>query len=392
MCEPKESSQLTAWLFTPELLASCRSRANRIARKTLIQLQETAASTESTNGSENGPASSLSGNKTANAPVEKFAREYIEKWKSYSGEDDGPWETPDGNPFLKPSEEALLVDFYCSKLPSLIGPLAQVPSLRRESKVPATAAMLLRRFYMSNSVMVHDPKAIMVAAAFLASKVEDAMTKINFLEEGTNLMNAPVGSAAIITAEINLLSGINFELFCFHPYKAVLSITEDMRTYLKSEKGRSLVSFPNGNNRPIVGQDLKPMHDAAQLIVNDVILSDLPLLYTPGQVGLAALVVANEGQQGKPDIPQIDIIGYLSHRFESSDLESMSVLLREISTMLRELKDGKHGCANHAVDLQILKGIHKKLKKCRLWGTKEKKKKRKKDRDDGPETKKARTD
>jgi cyclin H len=363
----------------------CRARCNRVARKLLAKkIDGTDSPTPSTTSDDSTTKSSL-------ASVECFARNFVKKKDAYLNEDEGPHQNENGHPFLNPSEEALLVSFYASKLPSLIGPMAQVPRLRRESKVPATAAMLLRRFYLSNSVMVHDPKITMVAAAFLASKVEDAMTDVRYLEEGTNLMNAPVSQAEIIPTEIKLLSGISFELLCFHPYKAVLSITEDMRTYLKSEKGRSLVRFPNGNHRPIVGQDLKPMHDAAQLIVNDVIVSDIPLLFTPGQIGLAALMVANEQQQGKEDIPQIEILGYLSQRFEEADLEAMITLLRGLCAMLRELKEGKHGCANHHVDLQTLKGIHKKLKKCRVWGQKEKKKKRKKDEADGPDSKRAKT-
>lgn len=359
MCEPKESSQLKSWIFTPESLELCRARANRVARK---KLGDPAAN----NNNNNTPPS-----------VECFARDF-DASKFPDDQDEGPLEIK-GNPFLNPEEEALLVSFYASKLPTLMGPMAQVSRLRRESKIPATAAIFLRRFFLSNSVMVFDPKAIMVASAFLASKVEDAMTDIRYLEEGTQRMNAPVSQAEILPAEINLLSGIHFELLCFHPYKAVLAITEDLRTYLKSEHGKSLVQFPNGNQRPITGHDLKPMHDAAQLIVNDVIVSDIPMLYTPAQIGLAAMVVANEDQQSKPDVPQINLLGYLSQRFEQADQKSMTQLLDGICVKLRGLKDGKYGCANHKVDMQMLKGIHKKLKKCRLWGAKEKKKKRKKD-------------
>ena len=152
-------------------------------------------------------------------------------------------------------------------------------------------------------------------------------------------MNSPVTVSEILPAEIRLLSGINFELLCFHPYKAVLAITEDLRTYLKSEKGRSLVTFVDGSDRPIIGQDLKPMHDAAQSIVNDVIVSDIPLLYTPGQIGLATLLVANEKQKGKENVPQIDLMGYLSHRFEDADIPRMRSLLLEIGTKLQELKN-----------------------------------------------------
>ncbi|VEU37687.1 unnamed protein product [Pseudo-nitzschia multistriata] len=208
-------------------------------------------------------------------------------------------------------------------------------------------------------------------------------------------MNSPVTVSEILAAEIKLLSGVNFELLCFHPYKAVLAITEDLRTYLKSEKGRSLVTFLDGTDRPIIGQDLKPMHDDAQSIVNDVIVSDIPLLYTPGQIGLAALIVANENQKGKDNVPQIDLMGYLSHRFEQgADIPRMSSLLQEIGTKLQELKEGQHGCANYKVDMQKLKAIHKKLKKCRIWGVKEKKKKKRKnapEHDDGPETKRVKS-
>jgi cyclin H len=228
---------------------------------------------------------------------------------------------------------------------------------------------------------------------FLLCLKQNYINNVGYLEEGTNKMNSPVTTAEIIPAEVILLSGINFELLCFHPYKAILAITEDLRTYLKSEKGRSLVQFSNGSDRPIIGQDLKPMHDDAQSIVNDVIVSDISLLYTPGQIGLAALMVANEKQKGKENIPQIDLMGYLSHRFEDADIPRMRSLLQEIGTKLQELKEGKHGCANHKVDMLKLKGIHKKLKKCRIWGIKEKKKKKRKNAsgEDGPDSKRAKS-
>jgi cyclin H len=389
MCDPADSSQLKAWLFSLQDLDLCRSRANRLARKHIAanEGREDGPNSKSNNNNNNNTSSS------GNPPVKCFARDFATKKEIFQSEEEGPWQTDiEGHSFLTPEEEALLVSFYVSKLPNLIGPVAQLPRLRRESKVPATAAMLLRRFYLSNSVMIHDPKTVMVSAAFLASKVEDAMTDVRYLEEGTNLMNSPVSLSEIIPTEIHLLAGVNFELLCFHPYKAVLALTEDLRTYLKSERGRMLVKFSDNSDRLIVGQDLKPMHDAAQAVINDVVVSDIPLLYTPGQIGLAALMVANDQQGGKGGIPHIDIVGYLSQRFEDADIETMSTLLGEICDKLQELKEGMHGCGNYKVEMQVLKGIHKKLKKVRIWGVKEKKKKRKKDADeDGPTSKKAKT-
>jgi len=258
---------------------------------------------------------------------------------------------------------------------------------------------------------------MLVAAAFLASKVEDAMLDVRYLEMGTKEMNAHVPVNEILEAEVKLLKGVDFDLLMFHPYKMVLSYTEDLRTYLKSEKGRGLVTQAgntggsNGNGEGdggvvvVAGEDLRPMHDGARRIVDDAIVSDIPLMYGPGEVGLAALMVANEescaapagdGGDGSnssaPKSPEIDMVGYIRSRFLDSnesevkvDVEMMGAVIARVTRLcqfLRELKEGKHGCGNHHVDMERLKGVHKKLKKCRAWGPipaeKEGKKKKKK--------------
>lgn len=360
MTDFSHSTQLHEWIYTPQLLQQCRKRANRQARDYLCF----------------GPAPN------SQPPVADFARGFK---GTLEGIDDGPAESPSGNAFLSPVEEGLLVDFYAAKLPSLIGPLAQLPRLRREVKVSATAALLFRRFYLSNSVMLFDPKAIMVAAAFLASKVEDAMSPVQYFEEGTKLMNAPVTMTEILSAELTLLPGIKFDFMCFHPYKAVLAFTEDLRTFLKTDKGRTMATF-TGDVRTVIGQDLKAMHDGARQIVDDVVVSDVPLLYSPGQIGMAALMVANEQVQTEGGV-SINLLGYVHHRFDQGkDSVEVESKLPEVCKVLKGLKDGLYGCGNHNVDIMSLKAVHKKLKKCRIWGLAEKKSKKKKKGDgDGEE-------
>jgi cyclin H len=358
MCDYGSSTQAKDWLFTPEDLEKCRRRANLEARKYLYHNTDVDTSNSSA------------------APISKFAcgfRKRREKGQEENMDIDAPDLSPQGHPYIEPEEEALLVAFYAAKIPSLVGPLAQNQYLRREVKVTATAALLFRRFFLSNSVMIHDPKHILVAAAFMATKVEDCMTQVHHLEEGTKLMNAPLTQPEILRAEYPLLGGINCDLLCFHPYKAVLAFTEDLRTFLKSSKGRLLAKFTNGESRPIIGQDLSPMHNAARALVDDAIVSDVPLLYSPGQIGLAALMVAND-QIESPEVPKISILGYIEHRFEDRNREIVKGQVISLCEMLNELKVGKYGCGNHKVDLQTLKGVHKKLKKCR--GGEKKKKKR----------------
>jgi len=449
MVDYPDSSQLNSWLYRDDEddeLSSCRKRANDVARRFLFEREKQQREEEANkmvDGGGGGSTLPSSSSSSSRPPVENFACGYSKRRR----EEDGGGETADqssqppppsenskGHPYLDPDEESLLVSFYASKLPSLIGPTAQIPRLRRESKVAATSALLLRRFFLSNSVMIHDPKTVMVAAAFLGSKVEDATSDVRYLEEGTSVMNAPVPMSDIISAELDLLQGTHFDLLCFHPYKAVLALTEDLRTYLKSDKGAALVE----GRRPLSGQDLKPMYDTARNLLDDVVVSDLPLLHNPGQVGLAALMVAQERvqqeqqekeqkqkekqqqQQQQLDapadetaaaaaaatatatatattsyrIPRIDLHGYVKQRFvegedvdRSVDCDKLLETVQRICAMVEGLKDGKYGCGNHfGTDMSSLKAVHKKLKKVRLWGQKDKdkgdsKKKKKKSKE-----------
>ncbi|KAL3810405.1 hypothetical protein ACHAXA_007033 [Cyclostephanos tholiformis] len=358
----------------------------------------------------------------------------------------GPSTSARGDPLLTPNDECTLVSFYCSKIPLLIGPNATLPRCRRDAKVASTACAFYRRFYLSNSVMMHDPRSMLAASAFLAAKVEDCMISVTYLEMGTGEMNAPVPTRDILDAEMRLIRGIGFELLVFSPYKTVLSYTEDMRTFLRTERGAGLVTFPaervgtngardgrrhrgghrhhRGGRVELAGEDLRPMHDAAMRICDDVIVSDVPLLFSPGEIGLAALMIANECVGGgkvdamTPDdgdgpiaippaaagddwedparggSPRIDIVGYVRARFQDAsesdvDVDDAAIVdaTRRVSIlgqMMREFKDGKHGCGNYGLDMDELKRLNKKLKKCRAWGvpdkkdeTKKKKKKRK---------------
>lgn len=81
-------------------------------------------------------------------------------------------------------------------------------------------------------------------------------------------------------------------------------------------------------------------------------------------------------------------MGYIRLRFQDStdskvkvDKAAIDAVTRRVSKlgqMIRELREGKHGCGNHNVDMEKLKSLNKKLKKCRAWGASEKKESKKK--------------
>ncbi|KAL7492851.1 hypothetical protein ACHAWX_000275 [Stephanocyclus meneghinianus] len=419
-----ETSQATKWqLSSQNELNSLRERANRRAREWLAQ---------GSGQTDDGGGDEAQQQQVPSIPLEVFGFAATRGDRSSlttAGSEDVPVVTDESSPsygpthnalkqpFLNPTDECLLLSFYASKIPNMIGPRATLPRCVRAPKVAATACLLFKRFYLSNSVMMFDPKCMSVAAAFLASKVEDCMLDVRYLELATKEMNAPVGMDEILQAEVQLLKGCDFDLLMFHPYKTVLACTEDLRVYLKSDRGRCLVEIDDGGgenpnkhfvDRQVVGEDLRPMHNAAMEICDDVIVSDIPLMYGPGEIGMAALMVANdyvcdepimspdnEQETGLSKHTKIDLIGYIRSRFQDSTnelqvkidanaIESVVSRVTILSSIIRELKEGKHGCGNHNVDMESLKGVHKKLKKCRAWGqdssgSKKKKKKRKAD-------------
>jgi Cyclin, N-terminal domain len=80
---------------------------------------------------------------------------------------------------LSVQEQETLVRFHAHLLTMLVGPYAVFQGLVRSPSVLATAIVFFRRFYMSNSVLDFEPRKIAVAAAFLASKVEDSIIEVS---------------------------------------------------------------------------------------------------------------------------------------------------------------------------------------------------------------------
>jgi cyclin H len=306
--------------------------------------------------------------------------------------------------YVTPQQEMILIDFYGSKISSIIGPNAEIKRLRRESKVVATAAMIYRRFYLSNSVLLYDPKIIMVAATFLACKIEDVTCDIRYIEQGTQLLNAPVTIHEIVTGEIILLSGIHFHLLCYHSYKSTLALTEDLRTFLKTSVGQQAFTINSNSSNSnsssdgsatststttiLSGQDLKPMYDHARTLLDLIIVSDIPLLYSPGQIGMAALTVGHneiiktkQRQEQRIDdnsqIPtsvQEDMLCrvYLPSRFPNVNHTTLELLPKTIICIADEIrtlqKQHEHITQNVEQYMTELKTVHKQLKKVRVWG------------------------
>ena len=160
-----QSTQSMYWIFDDEeTLMSCRQEA----------LNESAA-TNTTTTSSQPPSSSLPRHKRAR----KFASGYQRRWnmqqqqKQEGQSSKTSSSSPPSSPSLiTPSDQETIVHFHAHQLQQLVGPNAMFEQLRRSSQVLSTAIVLLRRFYLSNSVVDFHPRHIAAAAALLAVKAD----------------------------------------------------------------------------------------------------------------------------------------------------------------------------------------------------------------------------
>ncbi|CAN0431624.1 unnamed protein product, partial [Laminaria digitata] len=64
-------------------------------------------------------------------------------------------------PLLTVEEETLVKSYYAKKIQETCGRDSADEDLRRSDKVQASAVAYFQRFYLSNSVLEHDPKILM---------------------------------------------------------------------------------------------------------------------------------------------------------------------------------------------------------------------------------------
>ena len=144
-----KSSQRKSWIFSQETITACRERA---------------LGGERIKSSRRRPQKFASGYhaRTVDMPQTKASTPSESK-----------------NPILSVRDQETLVQFHAHQIQSLVGPYALLPELRRSQKVLSTAIILFRRFFLSNSVVVFNPRKIATAAAFFAAKVEEEKIEVS---------------------------------------------------------------------------------------------------------------------------------------------------------------------------------------------------------------------
>ena len=178
----------------------------------------------------------------------------------------------DGPEPLTDEEETLLRRYYEAKI------LKVCAAFSLPSKVQATAVTLFKRFLLGTSLLQHNLKVMMLTSIYVACKVEENYVSAEEFGKGMH-----EDASRVLNAELTLLAGLQFQLVTYSPYRAVNGFRCDLEE--KTERGDL--------EGPVTPREkLDECVGLARRTVDKLMLTDAPLMYSPGKLGLAAFRAA----------------------------------------------------------------------------------------------------
>lgn len=218
----RTSSQYRLWSFTPSHLSSLRAENNELATKAITARLQ-----------------------TSTPPVDPLPE------------------------FLTPAEELALLNFYTVEL------LRAADFLEFPTDVRATAAIFLRRFYVTNSIMTYPPTELLKTCLFFGCKAEGFYKRL--AEFAAKFPNT--SGEVVLAAEYVLCQGIRFAFDVRHPFRALEGALMELRR---------LGDFDNSR--------IDRAHRRARKILKfSPLVTDAYFHFAPSQIMLAALAMADEG-------------------------------------------------------------------------------------------------
>lgn len=285
--------------------------------------------------------------------------------------------------YLTPAQEALLRAFYEEKIQES----CSQQFLRTSDKVKCCAVMLYKRFYLSNSVMEFHPKFMVPTAIYVAGKVEEQYMSVDTVADQLH-----VDHKHIIGHEMVLLEGVRFQLIMYHPFRALLGFMGDLQSFAKAVLTKELPAAL-----------LQKLHANSCAVLNELLLTDLPLTQYPAYLALAALaMVADELASDQPEasdsssLSRVDVVEFIRRSKFSQDqavdevlkrLEVVEQVYRDDKQRRAVLAESKEAAEERAKEVKL---IYKKLKKFHEEDKPDKKKK--KSGKDGGDDKKRKSD
>ena len=333
------SSQAKSWLFDGASLSVCRQhRAECRVGPVPIRVQKFASGFHRRQWNKQQDENRSSG-------VNTMAAQYRSKKRPYGFPDLPP-------PNLTEAEEEALLRFHANQIQALVGPRAIHVELRRSPKVLATAIMLFRRFYLSNSVLDFDCRHMAVASALLASKVESSEERIQacFLSHATAYIHQHAKDTplygnelqSVLVKEIEaaervLLEGLNYELCCHHSTDTVRALSVELASFL-ANKNES--RDDNTKTANAIGKDV---HDRALAICYRALVStDAIFLFAPDPIAWAAVALALQSLRSTPQCYELsgtEMGEFLCYKYPNKSQQEITSMKKDMSDIGRFLKE-----------------------------------------------------
>lgn len=216
---------------------------------------------------------------------------------------------------ISPAEEAALLRYYQQKLMGIC------ENLKLPKKVLNTAVTYVKRFYIKRSVFEYDPQHIVLVCLYLACKTEDCY--LSAAELG-RLVGMP--AEVLLKMELVLLQGLNFDLHVHSVHRALDGWLMDLTDWMERIIENTMSETQQNDLR-----------SSAYKAADVILLSDAPLLFTPAQLGLAALDVGLTETLGQHSIRM-----YLNHTAKHhgpGDVDDLTSIVGKINAVgkVREL-------------------------------------------------------
>ncbi|KAK4118740.1 cyclin-like protein [Parathielavia appendiculata] len=238
----RQTSQYQMWSFSPTQLAAMRENTNAAAR---TRIAERLASLPAASNTTSAPTSSVNTPDPEGASISALPE------------------------FLSAPEEAQLMNFYTLEL-LRAGDHAEMPD-----EIKATAAAFFRRFYVTNSIMTYPPQEMLIVALFFACKAEGSFISITEFGKQFGKDNPE----DILAGEFLLCQGLRFAIDVKHPFRALRGAVMELSTLPDIERNRLVAAE----------------HRAREILRFSALMTDAYFHYTPSQIMLAALSLADRG-------------------------------------------------------------------------------------------------
>lgn len=208
------STQFRLWSYSPGQLAELRAKTNSLAKQNISERLSSFSSSSmpvSTTASAN-PSGSNTPNPSAGAstaPADVPSDLALSSSASSLPE------------FLTPAEEEQLLGYYT------VQTLRAAEFCHLPTEIRATAAVFLRRFYLTHSVMTYPPAKMMKTCVFFGAKAENFYPRVDKIAE-----KFPNTSGdEILAGEFLLCQGIRFAFDVRHPYRALEGAIMQLRLF-----------------------------------------------------------------------------------------------------------------------------------------------------------------